>query len=181
MRKDEFINLDPDEQIEFEVHRNPIASVPIYLTGLIIFTMLLGLVYLAATNTAEIAEFVPPLAVYFGISLLMLLDVGITFIAAAIFMNNYLVITNENLIQMLQMSLFSRKVSQLSLAKIQDVTAKQNGFFPTVFKYGSIGIESAGEQSNFTFRFAEKPYESAKRIIDAGDRYNSKHGLSKEF
>ncbi len=89
--------------------------------------------------------------------------------------SNQLVVTNENIIQVLQFSLLNRQVSQLNLAKIQDVSVDQVGIIPLFFKYGTIEIETAGEASNFKFTYTENPNRIAKIIIEAHEDYVRRH------
>ena len=89
--------------------------------------------------------------------------------------SNQLVVTNENIIQVLQFSLFNRQVSQLNLAKIQDVSVDQAGLIQLYFNFGTISIETAGEAYNFNFPFAEDPNKIAKIIIEAHEDYVRRH------
>jgi uncharacterized membrane protein YdbT with pleckstrin-like domain len=71
---------------------------------------------------------------------------------------------------MLQYGLFSRKVSQLNMVNVEDVTAVQNGIFQTMFGFGSLNIETAGEQVNFHFTYCPRPGYYAKVILDAREQ-----------
>ena len=98
-----------------------------------------------------------------------------TYIGGRVYKSNHLVVTNENIIQVLQFSLFNRQVSQLNLAKIQDVSVDQVGLVQAYFGYGTIEIETAGEASNFKFAYAENPTRVAKIIIEAHEDYIRRH------
>ena len=98
-----------------------------------------------------------------------------TYIASRVYQSNQLVVTNENIIQVLQFSLFNRQVSQLNLAKIQDVSVDQVGLVQLYFGYGTIEIETAGEAANFKFPYAEDPNRIAKMIIEAHEDYIRRH------
>jgi hypothetical protein len=88
-------------------------------------------------------------------------------IATFLYWQTKIIITSENLIQVLQKDLLHSKTSRLALTDIEDVTAEQHGFLPTLFGYGSLAIETAGEQANFIFTFCPKPNLIAKELIDA--------------
>ena len=47
--------------------------------------------------------------------------------------NQSLQLQIENVIQILQQGLFDRKISQISLANVEDVSSQQRGFLPTLF------------------------------------------------
>lgn len=60
-----------------------------------------------------------------------------------------IILTNERIVHVEQKGVFNREVSQLALDRIQDVTIETKGILSTLFGYGTITIESAGEQENF--------------------------------
>ena len=78
-----------------------------------------------------------------------------------------MIVTSEKLAQLLNPSLFNRKISQLSIGDVQDVSVHQNGIFPHIFDYGTVVIETAGEQQNYTFTFAPEPYKCAQAMVNA--------------
>ena len=71
-------------------------------------------------------------------------------------------VTEKHIIDMEQKSLFSRSISKQEIDRIQDVTAEIKGFFPTLFNYGDVFIQSAGEQERFIFSKVADPY----RVVD---------------
>lgn len=76
------------------------------------------------------------------------------------FINYYLdtwIITTERIIDINQKGLFSRVISEQRLEKVQDVTSETNGLFPTIFAYGDVLIQTAGEQKRFHFREIPNP------------------------
>jgi hypothetical protein len=89
------------------------------------------------------------------------------------FINYYLdsyIITNQRIVDISQDSLFLRRVSELHIHQIQDVSAKVEGFVGTAFHVGDVYIQTAGERENFAFKSIEHPYRIAKIIIDLHER-----------
>lgn len=76
------------------------------------------------------------------------------------------IVTNERIVNVEQNGFFRRKISELHLHQIQDVSAKVDGMLPTLLHYGSVYIQTAGERENFTFRAIPNPYRVSKLIID---------------
>lgn len=68
------------------------------------------------------------------------------------------IVTNERVINIEQKGLFTRVVSELELEKIQDVTTDVCGVIPTLFNYGKLLIQTAGEKERFVFRNIPDPY-----------------------
>lgn len=79
-------------------------------------------------------------------------------------------ITTVRIINREQNGLFNRVVSELDLKRIQDVTAEQKGFFPTIFYYGEVYIQSAGVKERFVFEQIPQPYKIAKLIQQLDER-----------
>lgn len=97
-------------------------------------------------------------------------------LATRIYKGNQLIVSDKNVTQVLQIGLFDRKVSELSMGNVEDVTAQQSGIFPTMFNYGTLRIETAGEQNNFIFVYCPNPNAYAKAILDARLEFVTEHG-----
>lgn len=62
--------------------------------------------------------------------------------------HNYLdifIITNRRIIDIEQRTLFSRHIASLHLEQLEDVSVEVNGFMATIFGYGDITVQTAGE------------------------------------
>lgn len=100
----------------------------------------------------------------------------ITAVAAYVYTHNVLIVTSEKIAQQLYLSLFNKKISQLSIADVQDSTVRQDGIIAHIFNYGTVTIETAGEQSNYSFTFAPSPYDVSKALTGAHEADVAKHG-----
>ena len=70
-----------------------------------------------------------------------------------------LIVTNKHIIDVEQKGLFSRELSTFRLDKIQDVTAETNGIIQTFLSFGTICIQTAGEDQDFVVYGMPKPFE----------------------
>lgn len=165
---------DDKERLIGEVGRHPIGITLIAFNAVFLTVALLtGLFYALRYQTDAIettgintnTDFSPFLIGF--VSLLLILILVGSVIAAYVYNNNFLVLTDQKLVLIFQKNLFARKVSQLSIGDVQDVTVDQNSFFSRFFHYGTIKIETAGEQANFSFPYAPHPHEAAKVIVQA--------------
>ncbi|HYD93668.1 MAG TPA: PH domain-containing protein [Candidatus Paceibacterota bacterium] len=71
--------------------------------------------------------------------------------AFGIFTNHYLdewIVTNERIIDIDQQAFWRRQVSSLFLDRIQNVETQVDGFFNTLFHFGTVSVESAGAEVN---------------------------------
>jgi membrane protein YdbS with pleckstrin-like domain len=67
------------------------------------------------------------------------------------------IVTNMRIISIEQKGLFSRVISEQKIYRVQDVTSETNGILPTIFAYGSVYIQTAGEQERFHFEEVPNP------------------------
>lgn len=170
------IEFDKNEKLICEIKKHPFGLFIIYATGvtiaLILFAACLTAAWFVGNEFSNLEAEVTRnknLFVLAGL-ILALLALGVTFIAGYIYSRNIMLVTNEKIAQVLYKSLFSRKISQLSIGDVQDVTIDQKGVLPRIFNYGTIVIETAGEQQNYGFSYAPNPYHFAKEIVGAHEK-----------
>lgn len=167
------IEFDSDEKIICEIRKHHFGFILIFLTGLfiagvILLTSIYASVWAENNISASLSQ-----ASNAGIAIMIvgvvitIITTLLTFAYAFIFGHNVVLVTTEKIAQILYKSLFSRKVSQLNISDVQDVTVTQSGIFAHIFNYGTLVIETAGEQQNYTFSFAPNPHECSKQIISA--------------
>ncbi|KKR17653.1 MAG: hypothetical protein UT48_C0048G0004 [Parcubacteria group bacterium GW2011_GWE2_39_37] len=92
------------------------------------------------------------------------------------------IITNERIINIEQEGFFSRTVSEERLFRIQDVTSEVKGVFPTIFSFGNIYIQTAGEKERFVFEQVPEADSVRELIIKLAesDRERASGSLKKE-
>lgn len=179
MVKKDILGVDPKEVVLHAIRRHPIGLFAIYGTGGLLFAILLAAVFMTAgsgDNTSGLSDTMLAM-VAFAFAMLILLG---TYIASSIYRANELIITNESLLQILQQGIFDRKVSQLNLSKVQDVTVDQEGILSTLLGYGTLNVETAGEASNYRFPYTRNPSITAKHIIEAHEQYLRTHQIDSQ-
>ena len=94
------------------------------------------------------------------------------------FLDYYLdfwVITNDRLLNIEQQGTFARTISELDLYKIQDSTSEVQGILPSLFGYGNIHIQTAGETQRFELKQIPNPHEMRKIIMDMAEEDRRYH------
>jgi len=82
------------------------------------------------------------------------------------FYYNILAVTETEVIEIIQNGIFDRKISEISILRIQDVSSEINGFLGTLFGYGNVIVESAGEQTQkYVIKDIPHPNEVASEIL----------------
>lgn len=76
------------------------------------------------------------------------------------------IVTNERLIDVQQIGLFSRVVSELDLRRIQDITSEVNGPLETMFGFGDVYIQTASEDNRFKMKSIPNPVETRRKITE---------------
>ena len=76
------------------------------------------------------------------------------------------IVTNERIVDITQISLLERTVSDTPLDNIQDVSAACKGFLPTILNFGSITVQTAGKTAEFTMQLIADPFDKSKKILE---------------
>lgn len=160
--------VDDDEKLIAKIHRHPFGIVMLYLQ------LGFGLVGGAALLIYLLPSFIdreenPEVYTYFGLGfvIIAIFLILVMIVATILYRQSMIIVTDKTITQVLQDGLFNRKLSQLSLANIEDVTANRRGVFQTMMNYGTLTIETAGEQQNFFFYYCPRPSYYAKMILES--------------
>ncbi len=170
--------LTSDETLVADVRRHPFGLFLVYLQITVALGLSLILIFVflpSVSDTLDVSQSaVNALAAVFGLAAIVF---GIIFLilATRIYKGNQLIVSDKNATQVLQIGLFDRKISELSMVNVEDVTAQQRGIFPTLLNYGVLRIETAGEQNNFIFPYCPNPNAYAKAILDARQAFIAKN------
>jgi membrane protein YdbS with pleckstrin-like domain len=162
-------NLDPGEKITRIIHRSIFDFLPSLLISIVIFLAALALIYAEARfgNTFPC----PPMMVFALVLLLLALSIAFFLIGFHIYRSNVLIFTTEHLIQVEVNSLFSHRVSQIAFSRVQDVSGTKIGVLQTLFNFGNVEIQSAGEEEKFIFRNAPDPQEIADEALEIHEAF----------
>jgi hypothetical protein len=75
------------------------------------------------------------------------------------------VVTTTRIVDIRQIGFFRRHVSSFLLGHIQNVTTEVNGFLATLFDFGTIRVETAGQDEHFLMRGVGEPGELRDLIM----------------
>lgn len=179
----QLFKANPGENVVFSLRRHPFT----FLKPILLFLVMLLLPF--AARDLLLAGEVPG-------SGNPLLETGITLLISAYFLSVFLIfltqftdyyldidiVTNDRIIDIEQTSLFGRAVSELDLTRVQDVHSEIKGIIPTMFGYGTVVVQTAGEDKNFVFKQVPNPHAVRQRILElaALDRKREARELMKE-
>lgn len=163
--------LEPGEHVITVVRRTIIGLLGIYLVAIVAVVAIFALVVLLTPGAFDTSS----ASVSVQLSMIMVvgafLMVLILFTVTYIYRQSRLIITDRSLVQVVQTTLFIRKVSRLSLSNVEDVSSEQRGILASIFDYGMLQVQTAGERDNFDFSFCPHPNSLADKIIVAREHY----------
>jgi hypothetical protein len=165
MRLDHLPNQRPDEHVVLFLRRHWFALLAIVsaFTLLVGVPLLLGWYFIDTVQEWFGHPVMGPLLVVIG----SIYFLSIWLFAFLEFTDYYLdtwIITNERIINIEQQGLFNRTASELDLAAVQDTTAEIRGIWQTLFTYGQVYVQTAGEKGRFHFKNIDNP-EHVKELV----------------
>ena len=163
--------LEPGEHPLAVVKRHPIGIIGLYLEALVGIVAILSLIFIIAPDVLSDFSKQSNRLILGGAVFGMAIVALVLLIATYIYRLSKLLITDKNLIQITQSGLFVRNIARLSIANVEDVNAEQRGILATIFNYGTLQIQTAGERPNFIFKYCPDPNKYAGRINEARQIY----------
>lgn len=169
---DQLMRRKPDEKVVFFLRRHWLVfganAAMIGLLAIVPFGA-----YLAATRVAtDAAPLSGPVAHPAIVLLASAYYLLLWLFLMSAFVDYYLdawIVTDERIVNVEQHDLFSRTVSELDLANVQDVTSDVRGFFPSIFGYGDVYVQTSGEKERFIFEQVPRPDEIRKRLLELAE------------
>lgn len=83
-----------------------------------------------------------------------------------------LLVTDRRVVDVDQKGLFSRVVTEVQYTKVQDVSYTVKGVFETVFRLGTLVIQTASAKVNIEMKHVRKPQELQHIITDLTERHS---------
>lgn len=177
------IEFDENEELIAEIRKHPFGLFIIYFIGsfvaLALFGAMLALIVISKADPLETGgvglSSAQPIILLIGL-VLIFITLVMTMIGAYLYKSDVVLVTSEKISQFLHRTIFDRKISQLSIGDVQDVTVSQNGLFARLFNFGTLVVETSGEQQNYTFNYTPDPYNRAKDIVGSHERNLVQYG-----
>ena len=167
------IVLSEGETVVQDLKKHPIGVAISLIVGALLIVTILGITFFifslmqssGKTNSGAYGS----LVVFAGVIIAIGIAVA-TAVNVYLFRMDSLIVTTDKIAQIEYKTIFDRKVVQLSIERVQDVTVSQIGILPRIFKYGTITIDTAGENEDCIFSFAPNPYENSRMIMDIHEK-----------
>lgn len=173
MQQYPFLNLSDAEYIISAVRRHPIGLIgPVLLTTFLLFILIVILFSYDSIATSSAAFTLPTLQeVLFPIIALIIAVAFGGFVAIYVYLSNKFFLTNESVIQEVQLSLFSRHEQTVSLGNIEDASFRQEGMLQSILDYGSIRLSTEGDETTYRFKYVANPKEQIALLNNAVEAF----------
>jgi uncharacterized membrane protein YdbT with pleckstrin-like domain len=159
---DTFEGQEKGEQVIFLLRRHPfVAFLPVSAAATMALIPILGFLifYSYIVRSGYFSFFLFLMSLYY-----MLLWV-IAFYHLTMYTLNTVIVTDKRIIDRDQLGFFDRKVSELHVYRIQDVTVSTKGILPTMLGYGDVMVQTAGIEQSFVFHEMPNPEEIKTEIM----------------
>lgn len=171
-----FLNLSEGEYVIRAVRRHPIGLIVPLAVGALIIAIALSILmnYSALVEllrirgaAAEVGAVAMPILLF-----CLLIGIGM-FVVYYVYVNNKFFLTNESVIQEIQVSLFSRLEQTVSLANIEDASYTQTNIIQHLFNYGSIRLSTEGDETTYRFTFVANPKDHIATLNNAVEAFKN--------
>ncbi len=169
--------FEADEKVLFVLKQHPFGIILIYIISITAFIIALSMTsYLLPSLFTSASEvYVLWIVIALGAALILFV---VLILSSFVYNQSRFTLTNKKIVQITQKSIYERKISHLSLANIEDVTSNQRGILANMFNFGTIKVETAGEQANFIFVLCPDPHRVARIILESKDNFWKMGGRS---
>lgn len=152
----DFINKDPEEKIILLLRKHPITNLTWILATMVLFILP------AFFSVMPTFESLPKNMQILLLMVWYLITFSFAFEKFLTWFFNVNIITDERVFDVNFVSLIYREMTDAEIAQIQDVTVQLGGGIRTLFNYGDLYIQTAGEVPRIIFEEVPFPDRVAK-------------------
>ncbi len=167
------LNLSAGEFVLLDVRRHWIGMAMSVLIGMIMAVVIIAMLILypeiAPTDFPSVTVFLLP-----ALLLLVLVAIG-CYVPVWVYYANRFYVTNESVIENIQISLFAHRTQTIGLGSIEDVSFSQNGILQYMLGYGTIRMSTVGDEDTYTFNYVAQPKKYIDTIVNAVEEFKNSH------
>jgi len=151
--------------------RHPITQIPYVIGCLFLMTLPLFIILFLGRFIIEYS-----LANVFALLWVIYLMIiwFVLFHKLTMFILDTWIVTDERIIDTLQLGLFKRKVSELQLEAVQDISVNTDGVLQSYIDYGNVEIQTGAAAQRFLFEQVPNPIDIKDKIVAAISAVNDK-------
>jgi uncharacterized membrane protein YdbT with pleckstrin-like domain len=161
-----------EEKIYLVIREHPVL--PALRLGVVVFLFIIGV-------AAQIAlpRLLPDLFtdIVQGVYTLLfsIYYLGLLLGALLVFVFYYLslqIITDMRMVDVDQSGLFRRKVTEIQIENVEEVTSSSHGILPTIFNFGNVLVQTSSAINEFSFENVAHPEQVKKLVLDLYEQHH---------
>lgn len=164
-----------NEYVIMALRRNTVGLLGIWLIVGLLIVLTLTTLPIYSLNYAAIAaalgtstgNLLSPVVLALPLLFINVLFILGGLIASNVYSQNYLYLTNENIIHYKKTGLFNTQLQHLNLINVDDVSSRQQGIIQHALGYGTIIISTSSDDNVYVFEYANHPNRVVQTITDA--------------
>ena len=170
------LNLSENEYVIIALRRHPIGLIIPLILGVFLIAIALTVLanYPAIVSALSIQGQLSATSVMAIPLLLFCVLVGLgMFVSYYVYVKNRFYLTNESVMQEIQISLFSQHEQTISLGNIEDASYFQEGILQQMVNYGTIRLSTQGDENTYRFTYASNPKQHIATLNNAVESFKN--------
>ena len=157
------LKLEADEYVEFALTRAKICFLIAWI-GAAIAALIIALAFLLVIMGQPLLDDMGRNFLFFILSVIVLAVILIATVSTIVFRGNKLFITNKRVIQIKMDSPISSSVNIIDLVSVEDASFRQDTITQRVFKFGTLRLSTAGDETTYTFPYSDITTDDLRAI-----------------
>ena len=161
-----FLSLEEGEYVELAITRSK-AGLILLWAGVLTVMVLLGILFAVAVGALTRGKNISAgTMAYFWMfaGCLATILMGMGLVMSKVYLGNKLFVTNKRIIHYKVDSLFAKSVNVVELARVEDVSFKQDTVLDHLFSMGTIRMSTVGDETTYTFKYVDTPKDEMDLI-----------------
>lgn len=158
-----FKNQDGDEKILLLLRASFVVNTA-WIFFSFIFALIPPLIFIFSGNLSPFFSFLPDRFVNIALTFYYLVILNYAFVNLITWFFNIFIVTGKRVIDIDFSDLVYHNVAVTKLNLVEDVNYTQIGFIRSLFNYGDLFVQTAGELKNFEAKSVPKPGEAVNII-----------------
>jgi membrane protein YdbS with pleckstrin-like domain len=168
-----------DEKTLLLLRRHFVTNIPWIAFSLLMFFVPFLVAYLPQLGELPLYTAVPANIRALAVLVWYLLAIGFAFEGFLLWYFNVFIVTDKRIVDVDFWGLLHKSVSETPLLNIQDITHEVGGFWPVIFNYGQIFVQTAGEIPRLEMTAVPHPDRVHKKIAQLLQKADLKGGLGR--
>lgn len=152
-----FCGADKGEEVILLLRRHVITNVPWILSGICMFFLPTFVSFMIKFGQITLFDFLPLNYRLVLLAFWYLLSLTVFFENYLIWFFNVYLVTNKRLVDVDFLGVLNINVTDAPMKNVQDVTYKVSGVAQTLFHFGDVKVQTAGERREVEFELVPSP------------------------